>query len=142
MKAYDEVYFIKRSKEYRHLREGKLGLEATSPIRLLRAQKHAGPHGGFYHDHCRNDPITAFKLWHMSYRMRNNDEFPPQHPCEKIPCSRDRCFPCHGSLGSGVHGPQVEERDRPSALVTFAAPMTKKLTGEVVRCRGEDRSCT
>ena len=83
VKAYDEVYFIKRSKEYRHLREGKLGLEATSPIRLLRAQKHGGPHGGFYHDHCRNDPITAFKLWHMSYRMRNNDEFPPQHPCEK-----------------------------------------------------------
>ena len=76
VKASDEVYLIKRSKEYRHYREGKLDLEATSPIRLLRAQKHGGPHGGFYHDHCRNDPIIAFKLWHMSYRVRNNDKFP------------------------------------------------------------------
>ena len=112
VKAYDEVYFIKRSKEYRHYREGKLDLEATSPIRLLRAQKHGGPHGGFYHDHCRNDPIIAFKLWHMSYRMREQRRVPSSASLREIPCSRDRCFPCHGSLGSGVHGPQVEERDR------------------------------
>ena len=33
-------------------------------IKLLRAQRHAGPNGGFYHDNdnCRNDPVVAFKL--------------------------------------------------------------------------------
>ena len=38
--------------------------------------------GGFYHDNCRNDPVLAFKLWHMCYRTQNAD-FPAKHPYKK-----------------------------------------------------------
>ena len=48
-------------------------------------------HGGFYHDNCRNDPVTSFKLWHMCYRMESND-FPPQHPCEKHRANDTKVF--------------------------------------------------
>ena len=82
-KASGEVFDVRKSRESRQHREGKLEQEACSPVKLLRSQKHGGPHGGFYHDNCRNDPITDFKLWHMTYRMGDVRNFPPQHPCEK-----------------------------------------------------------
>ena len=139
VKAYDEVLFHQRSKEYRHYREGKLDLEATSPIRLLRAQKHGGPHGGFYHDHCRNDPIIAFKLWHMSYRMRNNDEFPPQHPCEKYRAHETDVFPCQGRSAllscyqppRGIHGDLVELSQ---GAVAFVANGSLALPSRQIQC--------
>ena len=90
-KASDEAFVIRASREFRHYREGKLEKEARSPIKLLRSQKHGGPHGGFYHDNCRNDPVTSFKLWHMCYRMESNDS-PPQHPCEKYRASETKVF--------------------------------------------------
>ena len=90
-KASDESFVIRASREFRHYREGKLEKEDRSPIKLLRSQKHGGPHGGFYHDNCRNDPVTAFKLWHMCCRMESRD-FPPQHPCEKYRASETKVF--------------------------------------------------
>ena len=61
-KDSSESLVIRSSREFRQYREGKLDQELCSPIRLLSKQKHGGPHGGFYHDHCRNDPITSFLL--------------------------------------------------------------------------------
>ena len=90
-KASDEVSLIKNSPEFCNLRTQKLDLEANSPIKLLRSQRHGGPHGGFYHDNCRDDPVTSFKLWHMCYRMQNA-EFPPQHPCEKYRANETQVF--------------------------------------------------
>ena len=90
-KESDESFTIRRSRDFLDDREGKLDQESGSPIRLLSKQKHGGPHGGFYHDHCRNDPITSFKLWHMCYRTKSRD-FPAQHPCEKYRAQERRVF--------------------------------------------------
>ena len=90
-KESDESFTIRRSRDFLDDREGKLDQESGSPIRLLSKQKHGGPHGGFYHDHCRNDPITSFKLWHMRYRTKSRD-FPAQHPCEKYRAQERRVF--------------------------------------------------
>ena len=65
-KASDEVSPSSRTVQS-FLRSQKLDMEALSPIKLVRAQKHAGAHGGFYHDNCRDDPLVAFKPWHMCY---------------------------------------------------------------------------
>ena len=86
-----ESFVIRSSREFRQYREGKLDQELCSPIRLLSKQKHGGPHGGFYHDHCRNDPVTSFKLWHTVYRTKSRD-FPAQHPCEKYRATEKRVF--------------------------------------------------
>ena len=86
-----ESFVIRSSREFRQYREGKLDQEACSPIKLLSTQRHGGPHGGFYHDNCRNDPVTAFKLWHMIHRTKGRD-FPPQHPCEKYRANETRMF--------------------------------------------------
>ena len=90
-KDYGESFVIRRSREFRQYREGKLDQELGSPIRILSKQRHGGPHGGFYHDHCRNDPVTSFKLWHMVYRTKSSD-FPAQHPCEKYRATERRVF--------------------------------------------------
>ena len=90
-KESGESFAIRKSREIRQYREGKLDQESGSPIRLLSKQKHGGPHGGFYHDHCRNDPITSFELWHMVYRTKSRG-FPAQHPCEKYRASERRVF--------------------------------------------------
>ena len=86
-----ESFVIRKSREFRQYREGKLDQELCSPIRILSKQRHGGPHGGFYHDHCRNDPVTSFKLWHMVYRTKSSD-FPAQHPCEKYRATERRVF--------------------------------------------------
>ena len=86
-----ESFVIRKSREFHQYREGKLDQELCSPIRLLSKQRHGGPHGGFYHDHCRNDPVTSFKLWHMVYRTKSSD-FPAQHPCEKYRATERRVF--------------------------------------------------
>ena len=90
-KDSSESFAIRKSREFRQYREGKLDQESCPPIRLLSKQKHGGPHGGFYHDHCHNDPITSFKLWHMIYRTKSRD-FPAQHPCEKYRATERRVF--------------------------------------------------
>ena len=90
-KDSSESFVIRSSREFRQYREGKLDQESCSPIRLLSKQKHGGPHGGFYHDHCRNDAVTDFKLWHMVYRTKSSD-FPAQHPCEKYRAAERRVF--------------------------------------------------
>ena len=90
-KDSSESFVIRSSREFRQYREGKLDQESCSPIRLLSKQKHGGPHGGFYHDHCRNDAVTDFKLWHMVYRTKSSD-FPAQHPCEKYRATERRVF--------------------------------------------------
>ena len=90
-KASDEVSLIKNSAEFCSYRDQKLDLEAKSPIKLLRLQRHGGPHGGFYHDNCRDDPVVAFKLWHMCYRTQNAD-FPAQHPYEKYRANETQAF--------------------------------------------------
>ena len=90
-KASDEVSLIKNSAEFCSYRDQKLDLEAKSPIKLLRSQRHGGPHGGFYHDNCRNDPVVAFKLWHMCYRTQNAD-FPAQHLYEKYRANETQVF--------------------------------------------------
>ena len=90
-KDFGESFVIRRSREFRQYREGKLDQELGSPIRILSKQRHGGPHGGFYHDHCRNDPMTSFKLWHMVYRTKSSD-FPAQHPCEKYRATERRVF--------------------------------------------------
>ena len=90
-KASDEVSLIKNSVEFCSYRGQKLDLEAKSPIKLLRLQRHGGPHDGFYHDNCRDDPVVAFKLWHMCYRTQNAD-FPAQHPYEKYRANETQVF--------------------------------------------------
>ena len=97
-KESDESFAIRRSRDFLDGREGKLDQESGSPIRLLSKQKHGGPHGGFYHDHCRNDPITSFKLWHMCYRTKSRD-FPAQHPCEKYRAQERRVFEAMARMG-------------------------------------------
>ena len=42
-----ESFVVRKSREFRQYREGKLDQELCSPIRLLSAQKHGGPRGGF-----------------------------------------------------------------------------------------------
>ena len=81
---------------------------------------------GFYHDHCPQRPQSSpSKLWHHVLPREEQRRVPSPASLREIPCSRDRCFPCHGSLGSGVHGPQVRRTRSSSAPVTFAAPMTR-----------------
>ena len=90
-KASDEVTLIENSPEFCSHRSQKLDLEAKSPIKLLRSQRHGGPHGGFYHDNCRDDPVVSFKLWRMCYRTQSAN-FPAQHPCEKYRANETQVF--------------------------------------------------
>ena len=122
-KASDEVSLIKNSPEFCNLRTQKLDLEAKSPIKLLRSQRHGGPNGGFYHNDCRNNPVISFKLWHMCYRTQNAD-FPPQHPCEKYRANETQVFQAMARLDP-VYIPTSRRTTSSSEPVTFAAPMTR-----------------
>ena len=99
-KASDEVSLIKNSAEFCSFQDHKLDLEAKSPIKLLRSQRHGGPHGGFYHDNCRDDTVVAFKLWHMCYRTyrTQNADFLAQHPYEKYRANETQVFQCMAKM--------------------------------------------
>ena len=108
-KASDEVSLIKKSVEFCSYRDQKLDLEAKSPIKLLRLQRHGGPHVGFYHDNCRDDPVVAFKLWHMCYRTQNA-AFPAQRPYEKYRANETQVFQLIAKMGPVYMG-RVSKND-------------------------------
>ncbi len=85
-KAQDEVYAITNCPEYNdNDPNGPWVLEKASPIGILKKQKYGGDFGGFYHDNCRSNRVTHFKLLHMCYRREEVDGRDTlHHPYEKF----------------------------------------------------------
>ena len=106
--------------------------EKESSIRSLArlsSSSDGGPNGGFYHDQCRDDPVTDFKLWRMIYRTKSRD-FPAQHPCEKYRATEKRVFEAMARLDPVYMG-----RKSKNDIVFQAGDLRRGVAREVIRCR-------